>query len=90
MKIEIRKERVYNLSENEIETKYIAYLVSDEEDEITLDVRLSDSEYSDLEIAVENTMLEINNFKASKEDIEIEHYDITVDEDEKVAFEYYL
>lgn len=87
MKIEFRKERVYNLAENEVETEYVAYLVSGEEDEITLDVRLSDSTYSSLEVAIENTTLELNNFIAKKQDINIENDALLIEEDEIIQYE---
>lgn len=87
MRIEFRKERVYNLTENEIETEYVAYLVSDEEDGITLDVRLSDSTYSSLENAIENVTIELNNFIAKKQDINIKDDALLIDEDEIIQYE---
>lgn len=89
MKIEIRKERVFNLSENETETKYVCYLVAEQEqDGMELNVRLSDAEYSDLEKAIENTMLELNNLVASKQSIAIETSDLKVSEDEIIQYEF--
>lgn len=87
MKIEIRKERVFNLAENEVETEYVCYLVSDEEDEITLDVRLSDSTYSSLENAIENVTIELNNFIAKKQDINIENDALLIEDDEIIQYE---
>lgn len=88
MKIEIRKERVFNLSENETETKYVAYLVATEqEDGIELNVRLSDLEYYDIEKAIENVMLELNNLIAKREYIDIETSDLKVSEDEIIQYE---
>lgn len=89
MKIEIRKERVFNLSDNEIETKYVCYLVATEqEDGIDFNIRLSDAEYNDLEKAIENTMLEINNLIANKQSIAIETSDLKVSEDEIIQYEF--
>lgn len=88
MKIEIRKEIVFNLSENETETKYVCYLVAEQEDGIELNVRLSDTEYSDIEKAIENTTLELNNLIAKREYIDIETYDLKVSEDEIIQYEF--
>ena len=89
MKIEIRKERVFNLSDNEIETKYVSYLVSTEqEDGIDLNVRLADLEYYDIEKAIENTTLELNTLIAKREYIDIETYDLKVSEDEIIQYEF--
>lgn len=87
MKIEIRKEIVFNLSENETETKYVCYLVATEqEDGIEFTVKLSDAEYNDIEKSIENTMLELNNLIAKREYIDIETSDLFVDEDEEVQY----
>lgn len=87
MKIEFRKERVFNLAENEVETKYVCYLVAEQEDGIDFTVKLSDAEYYDIEKAIENTMLELNNLIASKQSIAIESYDLKVSEDEIIQYE---
>lgn len=88
MKIEIRKERVFNLAENEVETEYVCYLLAEEElDGINLEIRLSDSTYNSLENAIENVTIELNNFIAKKQDINIENDALLIEEDEIIQYE---
>lgn len=88
MKVEIRKECVFNFLDNEVVTKYVCYLVAEQEvDGIDFNVRIDESEYSDIEKAIEYTTEDINRFIAKHSEIEIEQIDLYIDEDEIIQYE---